>query len=227
MPVFGAGLSLAHSLAAVLGVPCYETTHQEGHIMAALHSIGAEWKEPFLALHLSGGTGELLAVEPRQNGFDLRIVGDTDLPPGQFIDRVGVAMGLPFPAGPCVEQLAEQAGSSGFRLSGSVKGTHVSFSGPESAAQRALASGVDKAEVAAAVLDNIAKSLGKAISTAREEQNIYPVLIAGGVAANKRIRARLSSLHVHFSDPRYAGDNSCGVALLGRQMHLSAVNAAE
>ena len=215
MPVFLAGLGLARSLAAAYGAPLYQTSHQEGHIAAALWSAGLAWQEPFLALHLSGGTGEILRVEPQPAGYEIETVGDTDLPPGQFVDRVGVALGLPFPAGPELEKLAEQATDTDFRLSGSVRGTHISFSGPESAAERAIASGVEPASVAAAVLDNIAKSLAKAIAAAREQTGCQKVLLAGGVAANRRIRKKLAAANVCFAAPKYAGDNACGVALLG------------
>ena len=215
MPVFLAGLGLARSLAAFSGAPLYQTSHQEGHIAAALWSAGLDWQEPFLALHLSGGTGEILRVSPRPAGYDIETVGDTDLPPGQFVDRVGVALGLSFPAGPELEKLAEQATDTDFRLSGSVRGTHISFSGPESAAERAIASGVEPASVAAAVLDNIAKSLAKAIAAAREQTGCQKVLLAGGVAANRRIRKKLAAPDVCFAAPKYAGDNACGVALLG------------
>ena len=215
MPVFLAGAGLARSLAAAWAVPLYETSHQEGHIAAALWSAGLSWQEPFLALHLSGGTGEILRVTPKAAGYEIESVGDTDLPPGQFVDRVGVALGLPFPAGPHLERLAEEAQDLSFRLSGSVQGTHISFSGPESAAQRAIKAGVEPASVAAAVLDNIAKSLAKAIEAARRQSGCTKVLLAGGVAANQRIRSRLLPLKVDFAAPKYAGDNACGVALIG------------
>ena len=187
--------------------------------MAALYSASLRWADPFLAVHLSGGTGELLYVEPQAAGFSIRVIGDTDLPPGQFIDRVGVALGLPFPAGPEIEKLAACASSTDFRLTGCVRGTHISFSGPESAAQRAVVAGVPPAEVAAAVLDNIAKSLAKAIGAARAEYGCQHVLLAGGVAANQRIRKRLHSLQLNFAQPQYAGDNAVGVALLGLKKH--------
>lgn len=215
MPVFLAGQGLARSLAAAWGVPLYETSHQEGHLAAALWSAGLAWQEPFLALHLSGGTGEILAVAPRPAGFEAKTVGDTDLPPGQFVDRVGVALGLPFPAGPALEKLASAAVRRDFRLSGSVKGTHISFSGPEAAAQRAVKRGVEPAQIAAAVLDNIAKSLTKAIQAARGQTGYSRVLLMGGVAANQRIREKLQPLQVSFAKAEHSGDNACGVALIG------------
>ena len=219
MPVFLAGCAVARSLAVAMRVPLFETSHQEGHLAAALYSADLPHKDQaFLAFHLSGGTGELLRVTPRKDGFDVELIGDTDLPPGQFVDRVGVALGMPFPAGVHLEKLAEQAASCDFRLSGSVKGTHISFSGPESAAQRAIAQGVSGEQIAAAVLDNIAKSLTKAIKAGRELSGIKPVLLMGGVASNKRIRRHLKMPGVYFAAPELSSDNACGVALLGQKM---------
>lgn len=218
MPVFLAGEGVARALAAASSCPVYRFSHQEGHIEAALASAGLDWTGPFLALHLSGGTGELLWVEPAQAGrgpgFCIQQVGDTDLPPGQFVDRVGVALGLPFPAGPHLERLAGDI-QGDFRLSSSVRGGHISFSGPESAAQRAIRAGVAPEEIAAAVLDTIGKSLEKAVRYAMEQQSCHLVLAAGGVAANARIRRRLEKMGVRFADPRFSGDNAFGIARLG------------
>lgn len=215
MPVFIAGVSAARQLAAVLDVPLFATSHQEGHIAAALASCRLDWREPFLALHLSGGTGELLSVSPCADGYALKIIGNCDLPPGQFVDRVGVALGLPFPAGPELEILAQTAVGKDFRLSGATSGLNISFSGPESAAQRAIRAGVDRAQIAAAVLDNIASSLAKVIRRARQETGCQRLLLAGGVAANQRITRRLQDPDTVFSRPHFASDNAFGTALLG------------
>ena len=102
MPVFTVGLGHARVLADVLQIPLYETSHQQGHIAAGM--IGNRMPEgPFVALHLSGGTTELLHCD----GEQLRLIGGcADLHAGQMIDRVGVALGLGFPAGPALEKLA-------------------------------------------------------------------------------------------------------------------------
>ena len=99
MPVFMVGLGHARVLADTLGVPLYQTSHQQGHVAAGL--IGHKQPEDaFVALHLSGGTTELLACE---NGRLTLLGGCADLHAGQVVDRIGVAMGLPFPAGPHLE----------------------------------------------------------------------------------------------------------------------------
>ena len=228
MPVFSAGVNAARILAATHNIPLYQFSHQEGHLAAALWSARLNWQEPFIAIHLSGGTGEMLKVTPCSQAeitdqpnhavspqiYKTKIIGDTDLPPGQFVDRIGVGLGYSFPAGAQLDQLALTATCRDFRLSGSVKGTHISFSGPESAAQRAIEAGVEPSQIAAAVFDNIGKSLKKAIMTAQEEYGIENVLLMGGVAASKNLRLYLRSLNIEFASPKYSSDNAVGLAFL-------------
>lgn len=220
MPVFTAGHGLGRQLAAALSLPLMTFSHQEGHLEAALWSAALTWQEPFLALHLSGGTGEILKVTPLPLAkdtpcYEIEIIGDTDLPPGQFVDRIGVALGYPFPAGPHLDKLALTADKKDFRLSGNVRGTHISFSGPESAAERAIAAGVEPAQIAAAVFDNIGKSLAKAIRTAKEQTGIKNTLLMGGVAASDNLRRYLKKDGVDFALAKYSSDNAVGIARLG------------
>ncbi len=123
MPVFLAGETVARSLSASHGIPCYAFSHQEGHIAAGLWSLGLKTETPFYALHLSGGTTELLKVAPQPDvGFDEEIIGATaDISLGQLIDRTGVALGLPFPAGPALEKLALACEEEPFDIPFSIK----------------------------------------------------------------------------------------------------------
>jgi len=218
MPVFLAGQEAAHLMSAAWACPYWEFSHQEGHIAAALWSLGLDWHEPFLAVHLSGGTSEILLAQRQEGGFALEIACSSDLPAGQFIDRVGVALGLPFPAGPALEQLALSVPLTGLTLRGSVKGAQMSFSGPESAAQRLIGQGVEGAALAQAVFSNIGQSLGQSLQTLAESSGYRKALITGGVAANSLIRAHLKrqarGLELYFSTPAYAGDNAVGIAAL-------------
>ena len=100
MPVFQVGVSHGKAIAAALHVPFYTTTHQRGHIAAAKYGTGLE-AERFIALHLSGGTTDVLLMD----GDEIRPIGTSmDLHAGQLVDRVGVALGLPFPCGPYLEE---------------------------------------------------------------------------------------------------------------------------
>jgi len=229
MPVFKVGEGLAKSLAAYMKVPCYLTTHQEGHIAAGEYT--AE-KRPegneFLAVHLSGGTSELLFCRRTAAGYQIEKRGGTlDLHAGQLVDRIGVALGLPFPAGPELEKMAREAAGS-FRVPSSADGLSFSFSGPEAALLRAVEGGqMAPAEIARATEQCIANTLEKVLRTAVESGCPKEILIVGGVAANQYIRERLRKrlehpavgARVYFCDPVYSGDNAYGVAMLGWQKH--------
>ena len=109
MPVFQVGHTAGCMLAAALDIPFYETTHQRGHLAAALAGSGHEGRR-LLAVHLSGGTTGLLALD---DDAVRQIGGSADLHAGQLVDRAGVAMGLPFPSGEALEALAVRGKSEG------------------------------------------------------------------------------------------------------------------
>ena len=223
MPVFHAGDAQARGLAAMLGVPCFATTHQRGHIAAAKVESGIR-EGDLLAVHLSGGTTELLSLV----GEELTLLGGTlDLHAGQVVDRTGVALGLPFPAGPHLEQLALR-GHSEARLTMTTRdgGLHCHFSGAETQVQRWIADGVlPREDIAREVYDLLARTVARMICAGAEKTGIRQVLIAGGVASSalfretlrERIAKRDRNLHVCFGRPEYSGDNAVGVALIGAE----------
>ena len=119
MPCFLAGAGAARILAAAENVPLYTTSHQVGHILAALYSAGClSWLDAdapsFLAFHVSGGTTDCVRCIPDADAV-LRIepVSESlDLKAGQAVDRVGLMLGLQFPCGPALEQLAIESSST-------------------------------------------------------------------------------------------------------------------
>lgn len=229
MPVFTVGLGLARALASTHSIPLLITSHQEGHIAAGLWSARGPKDSSFLAVHLSGGTSELLRVGRTAGaGFAIeRLGGSDDLHAGQLVDRVGVALGLPFPSGPHLERLA-QASRGELRLASSVKGLCFSLSGAETQAQRLITAGEPPAEIARAVESCIANSLEKIIRQAVETTTIRSILIVGGVAANGFIRSRLIKRLEHpavaaklfFAEPRACSDNAIGVGMIGIERFL-------
>jgi N6-L-threonylcarbamoyladenine synthase len=229
MPVFLCGESIGKFCAKIMGIPFYETSHQEGHIAAAEYSLGMPISaNRFLAVHLSGGTSELLAVERTDSGYQIgRLGGTLDLHAGQLIDRIGVFIGLPFPAGPHLERLAKKA-KGGFSVPSSVKGLDFSFSGPESALLRALEHGIPHEEVARAAEQVISNTLEKVIRKAIDETGIKQILFVGGVASNLHIKERLMKRLEHpavkaslyFTSPEYSGDNAYGVACIARKRFI-------
>jgi len=234
MPVFTAGTMLGRSLAVTHGVPFYETSHQEGHIAAGEGSAGEVPTDRFVAVHISGGTTDLLDIQRLADGYAIETLGTSiDLHAGQFVDRVGVALGLPFPAGPHLEQLAMQSTNDEIALPSPVNGYNLSLAGPETAAMRMVEQGLPAADIARAVERCIAKGLEKTLRKAVEERGVKELLIVGGVAANQFIRERLKlrlehravGAKLYFALPRYSTDNAYGVALLGLQQHKSRIGS--
>lgn len=219
MPVFLAGKGYAEVIADSLGVPLYEYSHQEGHIMAGIRSCGdySLLDGEFISVHISGGTTEILKTSYNGRGFDCDIIGGTrDISVGQFIDRVGVAMGLGFPAGVQLESLAQTADK---RTSLPIKtdGAWMNLSGVETKALRMIESAeADNAELALGVLYEIKRALLKTISAALDETGLNRVLIAGGVASNGIIREGLLGMpyDVNFSSKEFSSDNAMGIAEL-------------
>lgn len=220
MPVFTAGECCARSIAAAMGVPAIASSHQEGHIRAALVDAGVP-EGPFLALHLSGGTSELIRVE---NKTLTLLGGSCDLNAGQLVDRVGVRLGLPFPAGPEMEKLARR-GEAKSALPLTVRGLDIHFSGAEACAMRMIEAGVRPEDMAMEVYSVIARTLAKLFENAANQTGIRRVLLAGGVASSQllkevlaeRIKKRGIKLSLYWARPELSGDNAAGVALLGEE----------
>ncbi len=218
MPCFLAGANLGQCLADALGVPFYACSHQQGHIAAAAWSAGHMelLDAPFLAWHLSGGTTELLYIEP--DGGSVRckkLGGTTDISAGQLIDRAGVWMGLGFPAGKALDELSGQAEGRPKAFPVKTNGLQFSLSGMENKVKEMTAQGVAAAQVAAFVLDTVADVLKRTTKEAQKQFPELPVLCSGGVASNGRIRQVLgNSCKALFAEPAYSTDNAMGVAVL-------------
>lgn len=215
MPVFLAGKGYAEVVSRTLGVPLYEFSHQDGHVMAGIYSCGAYslLDGDFLSVHLSGGTTEIL--KSRYEGYNLvhGIIGGTrDISAGQLIDRIGVKMGLSFPAGVRLEQLALTADRAE-KLPVSADGSYMNFSGAETKAM-SMTMG---APLALGVLEAVRDTLIKTINNAVRETGIHRILIAGGVASNGIIREGLRAQldgEVYFAKREYSSDNAVGIAYL-------------
>lgn len=222
MPVFNAGRSVASAVASSLGLNLIEVSHQEGHIAACAPEAGLSPGDTFLAVHMSGGTTEVLEVlwGEGEMGIDV-VAATTDISAGQMIDRVGAALKLPFPAGPALEMLALRGEGTSFRIPSSVQGGRMSFSGPCEAAIRGIRAGEDPGCVARAVLDCIIKSVSSAVIGASEGTGIRTALMVGGVASNERIRQGLikkldaQGIEVLFGMAGLSSDNAVGVSYLG------------
>lgn len=225
MPAFLAGLSVARSLAAVTGARLHIISHQENHLEAGVWSAGGPKAERFLLLHASGGTTDLLLAEMQRDGrYKLTQVGGSmDLHAGQFVDRVGVALGLQFPTGPELEKLAATA-SGMIELPVAVRKLQVSLSGPATAALCKLESGADKAALALGVEHALAETFARMLRNGAAEFDVDAVLLVGGVASNGYIRNHVAErlakrrVKVWVPEARFSCDNASGCAAFARRM---------
>ena len=226
MPCFMAGESQASVLTAALGVPLIRVSHQQGHIAAALWSAGRMdlMDIPHLAWHLSGGTTELLLVEPEgKNVRATRLGGTTDISAGQIVDRTGKILGLQFPAGKALDALARgAAGKQRFRVK--VDGLQFSFSGLENKMQAFYQESGSPEETAAYVLRSVCGTVVRTTEAALEDYPGLPVVFSGGVASNSQLRDACRRFSPVFAEPRYSTDNAMGVAVLAWRLGESEWN---
>lgn len=218
MPCFTVGLSTAKILADTLGIPLYPCSHQENHIAAALYSAGRLelLGQTFLAFHVSGGTTEAVLVEPdAEHLIGTRLVASSlDLKGGQAVDRVGVMLGLSFPAGPELERLALQSDAK-FKIHPTMRGCDCSLSGIENQCRAMLDKGVPKEEIARFCLLSLLAALDAMCGALLKEYGDLPVLFAGGVMSNSIIRQALTQRWgASFATPEFSADNAAGAAIL-------------
>lgn len=218
MPCFLAGWGAAREIGAVLRVPVYHFTHQQGHVAAALYGAGCtDWiGREFLAFHVSGGTTDALFVRP--DGEELlrcETVGRSlDLKAGQLIDRVGQMLGLPFPAGPALEALAGQA-SGTYRPRPALEGGNCHLSGVENQCRAMKEKGAPAAEVALFCLRSVQAAIEGMTTALLAAQGKLPIVYAGGVMSNGLLQKALrEKFGGHFAPAAFSADNAAGIALL-------------
>ena len=219
MPCFMVGYSHAKMLSDALQVPLVEVSHQQGHVAASLWSAGRMelMDQPHLAWHLSGGTTELLLVEPHgKNVTCTKIGGTTDISAGQLIDRTGQLLQLPFPSGKHLDALSKDAVRKDvFKVK--CRNMQFSLSGVQNKVQQYHASYSEPAETAAYALRCVAKAVYLATEQALTEYPGMRVVFSGGVASNSLLREVIAPLDPIFSQPQFSTDNAMGVAVLAHR----------
>lgn len=215
MPVFMDGVEFGAKLANRLNVPLFYFSHQEGHIEAIKHFTPIAKDIRFLCFHLSGGTSELLFVEDDK----VKIIGGSkDLAFGQLIDRVGVALGMAFPAGRQMDELAYgKAAAANWLKPIPVVGLEFNLSGIETQCQRRIQEGVSKEELIPELFLHICKCLCKVLDTACKEYRLSAILMVGGVSGSRTVRDYLNKNMKNATTlfGEFSSDNAVGTALLG------------
>lgn len=215
MPCFLAGVSAATAFAAAGGLPLVQTTHQQGHIAAALFANGDTglFESEALVFHVSGGTTDLLLC---QGASAITQLGTSlDLYAGQAVDRLGVQLGYAFPAGAFVSEQAALCTETP-RAKVSVQGLNCHLSGLENQCKKLLDEGKGAPYACKYCLLCVAETLVRMARAALEEHPGLPVVFAGGVMSSDTVRgyvtARLPA--ACFVPAKFASDNAIGVAVL-------------
>lgn len=217
MPCFMVGKGIADAVSKFTSSRLYYTSHQVGHILAALYSVGRLdlVERQFIAFHVSGGTTEALLVTPDKDEIiKAQIIAQSlDLKAGQAIDRTGVLLGLNFPCGKELDKFSLLSDKN-FRIKPSMKGLDCSLSGVENKAKAMIANGESKQDISKFVLTYISTSLEKMTELLLEKYGDLPLVFAGGVMSNTLIKTNLvNKFSAYFAKPEFSCDNAAGIAI--------------
>ena len=225
------GVNFAKGLAYATGKPLVPVHHLRGHI-AANYLTHPDLKPPFLCLVASGGHSHIVLV---QDWCRYQILGRTvDDAAGEAFDKVARTLGLPYPGGPSVSQAARAGDPHAYRLPvPHVQGKYnVSFSGLKTAVVNEVHNAQQRGEtvsvpdMAASFQERIAQILAKKLLAAAADTGARTVCLAGGVAANGRLRQLVNDgvqklgAKVYLPELKYCGDNGAMIAAQGYYEYL-------
>ncbi len=212
------GLSAAKALSWSWNLPLKTVDHLFAHVCA--NFIGTDLEPPFIALLVSGGHTQILHFK---NFDDIEVIGETlDDAAGEAYDKVGRLLGLGYPGGPVIDKKASMGNPSAFKFpEGVVKGYDFSFSGLKTAVLRqveklqAVTSELPIEDLCASFQEAVTKVLVKKTLKAADELGLNTIVLAGGVAANRELRAKFekaSGCRVFFPSNHLCTDNAAMVA---------------
>lgn len=217
MPCFLVGEGIAVAVSNALKCPLYKTSHQTGHILAALYSADRIdlINEKHIAFHLSGGTTEALLVTPdSENIINAKIISSSsDLKAGQAVDRTGVMLGMQFPCGKELDELSSKS-TAEYKIKPSMQGLNCSLSGIENKAKKMFENGEKEEDIAKYVLSCISAAVMSMLKGIFNEYGELPVIFSGGVSSNLLLRKTVKSeFNAYFAEPEFSLDNAAGCAI--------------
>ena len=220
------GESFAQGISSALKIPLIPINHLEGHLMSPVMEF-PEITTPYISLLVSGGHSMIVDVKDRG---DYQILGQSqDDAVGEAFDKVGKLLGLPYPGGPHIEKLALKGNPKSYDFPRPMihsDNLDLSFSGLKTSVLytvRDIENITDqiKADIAASFQQAVIDVLTKKIKKSVELSGRSNVIIAGGVAANKALRAAIKELEnvlnirVYYPSLKYCGDNAAMIAFVG------------
>ena len=217
MPCFLVGENVATVLSSVNNVPMYKTSHQVGHILAALYSADMLEliNQRFIAFHLSGGTTEALIVEPDDEEIiKATVVAQSmDLKAGQAVDRTGVMLGMTFPCGKELDALSQKS-EKNYKIKPTMLDGDCSLSGVENKARNMIDKGELAEDVAKFVLTYIAETVSSMLGGVVDKYGDLSVVFSGGVASNSLLRKIINERYnAYFAESEFSLDNAAGTAI--------------
>jgi tRNA N6-adenosine threonylcarbamoyltransferase len=234
------GTSFAKGFALAMNIPLIEVNHMKAHIMA--HFIDEPHPAyPFLCLTVSGGHSQIVKVtEP----LKMEVLGETlDDAAGEAYDKCGKVMGLPYPAGPVIDELAQEGNPDAFTFPDpKVEGLNYSFSGIKTAFLYFVRDRValdkdfiskNKHDLAASIQKRINTILLSKLKRAIRETSIFEVAVAGGVSANRGLRELLKhyaakgNWNLYIAELEYCTDNAAMIAITGHYKYLKGEFASQ
>lgn len=231
------GTSFAKGLSLSLGIPMIEVNHLQAHIL--VHFIKDKHEKPapafpFLCLLVSGGHTQLVLV---RDHLDMEVIGQTiDDAAGEAFDKCGKLLGLPYPAGPAVDELAQEGNERAFGFARPrVENYDYSFSGLKTSFLYFLRDQLKedpdfrekyKADLCASLQYTIIELLLEKLEKASKETQINQIALAGGVSANSGLRKALlrkaeeNNWEIYIPEFRYTTDNAAMIAITGYYKYL-------
>lgn len=218
MPCFSVGEGYGAVISRTLHSPLHRFSHQAGHVAAALWSAKQTnlVDKEFIAFHFSGGTTDVLHVMPDNDKvFSVETVSASlDLKAGQAVDRAGVMLGLPFPAGKELDKLACQSEKE-YKVKPFFRDGSCSFSGLENKCRTMKDKNEPDCDIAKYCIDYICEAVRLMTRHAQACFGDLPLIYAGGVMSNSIISRKISEeFGGCFASPEYSSDNAAGTAYL-------------
>lgn len=218
MPCFLCGESFASSLSLVNEVEVFKSSHQKGHVLAALYSAKKLdiIDKKFVAFHVSGGTTDCLLCEPSKEEIIkiTHISSSLDLKAGQAIDRIGTKLGLKFPCGKELEKIALKS-EKDYKIKPFMRGLDCSISGLENKCMKMIEDNESKYDVAKYCLDYIYSVISEITNRVIKNHGEIHIIYSGGVMSNVIIKNKITEKYKNtfFAEPEFSCDNAAGMAI--------------
>jgi N6-L-threonylcarbamoyladenine synthase len=226
------GVSFAKAMVLALGIPLIEVNHMQAHVLAHFAEVPKP-KLPFLCLTVSGGHTQIVLV---RDYLDMEVLGQSiDDAAGEAFDKTGKLLGLDYPAGPLIDQLAQQGQPRFDFPEPSMRGLDFSFSGLKTSilyflkserAQNPNFIQENLADICASVQHRIVSILMKKLVKAARKTGIGQIAIAGGVSANSGLRQALLTTGAregwttYVPKLEFCTDNAAMIAVTGYYKYL-------